>query len=72
MTQNNDKPVQQVDRISFERSVRTLRNACINVIDQLYDEGRPELSAPFARILGTLAEIDHDALKFIDEDASRR
>lgn len=68
---NNGKPAPAVDRISFERSVRTLRSACINVIDQLYDEGRPELSAPFARILETLASIDHEALEFMDAEAMK-
>ena len=53
--------------IPFMNDVTSIRNACTIAITDLYAAGRSDLTAPFARILGYLAEVDTAALESLDE-----
>lgn len=53
--------------VSYERSVKNIRNAATACITDLVSDGHPELTAPFARILEALAGVDSAALKALDE-----
>lgn len=55
--------------IPFSRNVESIRDGATIILQDLYAAGRADLTAPLARILLALAELDHAALKQMDEEA---
>lgn len=53
--------------VPYSRTVQNIRTACMTTIHDLVEDGHPELTAPFARILAELATVDVAALKQLDE-----
>lgn len=62
-------PDRQPIYIPYSNSIDSIRNGATIMLHDLYAAGRADLTAPLARILLALAELDHAALKQMDEEA---
>lgn len=56
------------DEVELLRVANNVRAGLTVLIDECYQRGRPELSAPFAEMLALLALADFTALRELDAE----